>query len=79
MDGLLCLVHWCVGEKSPETREYVCRNMKHFGIEIDLEKNKIKGQEAIVSSDNSRVKVLVVPTNEELMIARETKDLVAKV
>ena len=53
--------------------------MKHFGIEIDLEKNKIKGQEAIVSSDNSRVKVLVVPTNEELMIARETKDLVAKV
>jgi len=79
MDGLDAIVFTGgVGEKSPETREYVCRNMKHFGIELDSEKNKIRGKEAIISSDNSKVKVLVVPTNEELMIARETKEIVLK-
>jgi acetate kinase len=79
MDGLDVIVFTGgVGEKSPETREYVCRNMKHFGIELDLEKNKIKGEETIISSNNSNVKVIVIPTNEELMIARETKDLVIK-
>jgi acetate kinase len=65
-----------VGEKSPETREYVCRDLKHFGIELDNEKNKIRGKESVISTDASKVKVLVVPTNEELMIARETKEIV---
>lgn len=77
MDGLDIIVFTGgVGEKSPETREYVCRNLKHFGIEIDIEKNKIKGQESIVSKDNSKVKIIVIPTNEELVIARETKEII---
>ena len=79
MDGLDAIVFTGgLGEKSPETREYVCKNMTHFGIEIDLEKNKVRAKEAIISTDSSRVKVLVVPTNEELMIARETKEIVLK-
>ena len=44
-----------------------------MGVKIDHDKNNIRGKEAIVSTDDSKVKVLVVPTNEELMIARETK------
>ncbi len=44
-----------------------------MGVKIDPAKNNIRGKEAIVSTDDSKVKVLVVPTNEELMIARETK------
>jgi acetate kinase len=79
MDGLDVIVFTGgLGEKSPETREYVCKNMIHFGIEIDLEKNKVRAKEAIISTESSRVKVLVVPTNEELMIARETKEIVFK-
>ena len=79
MDGLDVVVFTAgLGEKSPETREYVCRNMTHFGIEIDLEKNKVRGKEAIISTDSSKVKVMVIPTNEELMIARETKEIILK-
>ncbi len=79
MDGLDVVVFTAgLGEKSPEAREYVCRNMKHFGVEIDLEKNKVRGKEAIISTDSSKVKVMVIPTNEELMIARETKEVILK-
>jgi len=79
MDGLDVVVFTGgLGEKSPETREFVCKDMLHFGIEIDKEKNKIRGQEIIISTKKSRVKVLVIPTNEELSIARETKSLIKK-
>ncbi|MDD3160191.1 MAG: acetate kinase [Candidatus ainarchaeum sp.] len=66
-----------LGENSPETREFVCRNLDHIGIILDKEKNKIRGKEAIISIENSKIKILVVPTNEELMIARETKELIS--
>ncbi|SHH28391.1 acetate kinase [Caloranaerobacter azorensis DSM 13643] len=65
-----------LGENSPETREAICEGLEFMGIEIDKDKNKVRGKETIVSTENSKVKVLVVPTNEELMIARETKALV---
>jgi len=65
-----------IGEKSPETREMVCSNLDHLGIIIDKEKNKFKGQEREISASDSKVKVFVIPTNEELMIARETKELI---
>lgn len=79
MDGLDAVVFTGgLGEKSPETRAYICKDMKHFGIDINSEKNKVRGKEAIISEDFSKVKVLVVPTNEELMIARETKDIVLR-
>ena len=62
-----------VGEKGQDSREAICDDLKIFGIELDREKNqKIKGLEAKISNENSNVLVYVVPTNEELMIAKET-------
>lgn len=64
-----------VGENSPEDREFVCKQLEFLGVEIDTEKNKSRGKEVIISTENSKVDVLVVPTNEELMIARDTLEL----
>ena len=62
-----------VGEKGQDSREAICEGLNIFGIKLDKEKNQmIKGQEAKVSSEDSKVIVYVVPTNEELMIAKET-------
>lgn len=62
-----------VGEKGQDSREAICDYLEIFGVKIDKEKNqKIKGDEAKISVPESKVKVFVVPTNEELMIARET-------
>jgi acetate kinase len=65
-----------LGEKSPETREFVCSNLEHLGIIIDRDKNKFKGQEREISAPDSKIKVFVIPTNEELMIARETNQII---
>ena len=46
-----------------------------LGIEIDQEANNVRGKETVISTENSKVKVLIVPTNEELLIARDTKEL----
>lgn len=68
-----------VGENSPVTRKEVCENyLSYLGIKIDDEKNNIKGEERIISTPDSKVKVLLVPTNEELMIARDTKEIIEK-
>ena len=64
------------GENNGIMREYVCSFLGYLGVEIDKEKNSVRGEETIVSTPNSKVKVLVVPTNEELAIARETMELV---
>ena len=65
-----------VGEKSPYCRENICKNLEFLGAKLDLNKNEVKGEEAIISKDDSTIKICVVPTNEELMIARETKKLI---
>ena len=65
-----------IGENSPMVREAVCSNMEFFGIELDPEKNKNVKGECAVSTDNSRVKVLRIPTNEELVIALDTERIV---
>ena len=65
-----------VGEKSPYSRSEICKQLGVFGIEISGKANLVKGEEAEISSPNSKVKVFVIPTNEELMIARETAELV---
>ena len=65
-----------VGEKGPLSRKAICEQLEVFGVKIDNEKNNVRGEEAEISSSNSKVKVYVVPTNEELMIARETLRLV---
>lgn len=65
-----------IGENSISMRETICSGLEGIGIEIDTEKNKVRGEERVISTDSSKVKVLIVPTNEELMIARETSELV---
>jgi acetate kinase len=66
-----------IGENGPETREGVCQDLEFLGIEVDPEKNNgLRGKEAIISRDNARVKVMVVPTNEELVIAEDTMRIV---
>lgn len=64
-----------VGENSSPTRAAVCEGLEFLGIKIDPEKNAVRGKEADISAADSRVRVLVIPTNEELMIARDTKRL----
>ena len=65
-----------VGENGIETRERVCEYLKPFGVELDKEANKTRGKEKCISTPDSKVKIYVVPTNEELMIAKETYSLI---
>lgn len=66
-----------IGERDPETRKKVLANMEYMGVEIDLTNADIKGEELVLSSESSKVKVIVVPTDEELMIARDTYEIVS--
>lgn len=61
-----------VGENSIPTREKICENLACLGIKIDLDKNNTRGETVKISTDDSKVAVYVIPTNEELMIARDT-------
>lgn len=65
-----------VGENQIEIRAKICSGLKYLGIEIDDNRNQLRGQDAIISSDSSRVKVAVIPTDEEFMIAIDTMELV---
>ena len=65
-----------VGENGPETRESACAGLEFLGIKIDPEKDKVRGKEIDVSADDAKVRVLVIPTNEELMIAMDTAAIV---
>ena len=67
-----------VGEKSPYSRGEICNLLEVFGVEISGKQNLAKGEEVEISTPESKVKVFVVPTNEELMIARETEKIVKK-
>ena len=65
-----------VGENGPSTRKAVCDYLSFMGVKIDDEKNNCRGKEMLISTPDSTVQVWVVPTNEELMIAQDTADLV---
>ncbi|NLY43895.1 MAG: acetate kinase [Clostridiaceae bacterium] len=65
-----------IGENNPDMRKRIVEGLEFLGIKIDLEKNNIKGKEIDISTPDATVKTLVIPTNEELMIALETKRLV---
>lgn len=67
-----------IGENAFDVRQAVCENMEFFGIEIDPEANKTRGELKKISTENSKVEVWVVPTNEELLIARDTLELISK-
>ena len=77
LGGLDCLVFTAgVGENSASMRARICEGLEYLGVKIDPEKNAIRGKEAIISADDSKVTVWVIPTNEELMIAQDTAELV---
>ena len=65
-----------VGENQIKIRQGICEKLKFMGVEIDEDLNNMRGEEKEVSKPESKVKVFVIPTNEELMIAKETKKLV---
>lgn len=81
MNGLDAIVFTAgLGENNPRLREVVCSDMEYFGIEIDKELNaKMLRQPNIVklSTERSRVRVYLIPTNEELVIAKDTAEIVA--
>lgn len=77
LGGLDCLVFTAgVGENSASMRARICEGLQFLGVKIDPEKNNVRGKEAIISADDSKVTVWVIPTNEELMIAQDTAELV---
>lgn len=64
-----------LGENSKEMRAMICENLQYLGTGIDAEKNNIRGQAKEISVDGAKVKIFVIPTNEELVIARDTKEI----
>lgn len=78
MGGLDCIVFTAgIGENTPQVREGVCEGLEFLGVKLDKVKNVAKNDGGIrdISAEGSRVKILVIPTNEELVIARETAEL----
>lgn len=77
LGGCDCLVFTAgVGENSSSMRARICQGLEYMGVKIDPEKNKLRGEEVLISTEDSKVKVWVIPTNEELMIAQDTAELV---
>lgn len=66
-----------IGENSPDVRKKVCEGLEFLGIKIDDEKNNSPEKEKVITTDDSKVKVLVIPTNEELVIALDTAEIVS--
>ena len=60
-----------IGENGWEERERICKYLECFGVKLDYEKNKIRGEELVISSDDSKIKIQVIPTNEEIVIAQD--------
>jgi len=67
-----------IGENDTYMRELICRNMGNLGIKLDQNKNNVRSQKVMLSTDDSPVKVMMIPSNEELVIARETNDIVRR-
>lgn len=79
MNGVDAIVFTAgVGENDVNMRELICTDLGNLGIKLDIIKNKVRGKETIVSTEDSKVKLLLIPTNEELMIARDTFNIAKK-
>jgi acetate kinase len=65
-----------IGENAIDVREQICSDLEGLGVEVSSERNQVRGEIQEISTQQSDVKVLVVPTNEELVIARDTEKLV---
>ncbi len=66
-----------IGENNSKIRQWVCRDLGYMGFELDTAKNAARGEEAVISTDSSRGRLLVIPTNEELVIALDTEEIIA--
>ena len=66
-----------IGENAVQIREEICTDLEFMGIEIDSDKNRSEETEKFINTENSKVKILVIPTNEELLIARDTLEIVS--
>ena len=79
MNGVDAIVFTAgIGENSPEVRSQIMSKFGYLGIKINEEANKVRGEETTISTPDSKVKVMIVPTNEELAICRDTVDIVTK-
>ena len=65
-----------IGENQINIRKGICEKLEFMGVKIDVDENNMRGEEKEISTSDSKIKVYVVPTNEELMIAKETKRLI---
>ena len=80
MNGVDAIVFTAgVGENDVYMRDIICTNLGNLGIKLDPIKNKVRGKETEISTEDSKVKLLLIPTNEELMIARDTYNIAKKV
>ncbi|HHT49996.1 MAG TPA: acetate kinase [Eubacteriaceae bacterium] len=80
MNGVDAIVFTAgLGENSATNRKDICDKLQFLGLSIDDDKNNIRGKETIISTEDSKVKVLVIPTDEELMIAKDTEEIVANI
>ena len=78
MGGLDCIVFTAgIGENTPTVREDVCKGLEFLGVRFDAEANNAVNDGSVreISAKDSKIKVLIIPTNEELVIARETAEL----
>ena len=77
MNGITTLVFTAgIGENQINIRKMICENLEWLGVKIDLDKNNIRGEQIKISSNDSKIDVWIIPTNEELVIARDTKQIV---
>ena len=77
LGGVDCIVFTGgIGENQTNVRKSICEQLAFMGVEIDEETNKVKGEEKEISGSNSKVKVYVIPTDEEMMIAKETLEMI---
>lgn len=65
-----------VGENQINIRKGICEHLEFMGVDLDVEANNVRGEEKLITKPDSKVKAYIVPTDEELMIARETKRLI---
>jgi acetate kinase len=66
-----------VGENQISTREKICRQLQYLGVTFDAEANKTRGEEIVISGKDSKIKVVVIPTDEEMVIAQDTAEIVS--
>ena len=78
MNGVDAIVFTAgIGENSVPVRKMIVDKLSYFGVKLDDEKNNVRGEEVEISTSDSKVKALLIPTNEELMIARDVESLKA--